>query len=126
MEFPLWHNGIRSVYGALGRRFDSQPVQWVKDPTLSLAWELHMQQGGQKKKRKEKEKEREKGGQNPKVLLHLRLHLISVSLCNQSSPAPVGLRSNLRSASGARLLSEHLGLRPSLILPLEVKPKREL
>ena len=25
MEFPLWHNGIGSILGALGHRFDPQP-----------------------------------------------------------------------------------------------------
>ena len=30
----MWGNWIGSVSGALGRAFDTQPTQWVKDPAL--------------------------------------------------------------------------------------------
>ena len=33
-EFQMWGNWIGSVSGALGRAFDTQPTQWVKDPAL--------------------------------------------------------------------------------------------
>ena len=62
MEFPLWCNGIGSGLGVLGCGFDPRPgtgaspvslrwfaaVAWI----CSLAWELHMLWGGQKKKKK--------------------------------------------------------------------------
>ena len=54
---------ISGVLGALGRRFDPSPAQWVKDPALPQLWlrselqlgsdpwpqELRMPRGGQKK-----------------------------------------------------------------------------
>ena len=36
-ELLLWHNGISSVLGALGRRFDFL-AQWVEDPALPWLW----------------------------------------------------------------------------------------
>ena len=33
-EFSLWHNGIGSVSGGIGGRFDPQPGTVVKDPVL--------------------------------------------------------------------------------------------
>lgn len=41
VSFPLWHNGIGGISGALGRRFDPCLAQWVKDPVLTqlgAAW----------------------------------------------------------------------------------------
>ena len=43
-EFPLWHNGIGSLLGALGCRFHP-PTETVGQ---SLAQKLHMPQGGNK------------------------------------------------------------------------------
>ena len=37
-EIPLWHNRIISVSGALERRLDPRPAQWVKDPALLQLW----------------------------------------------------------------------------------------
>ena len=34
LEFLHWHNRISSISGALGYRFDPQPVTWFKDPEL--------------------------------------------------------------------------------------------
>ena len=64
-EFPLWCSGISGILEVLGRRFNSRSntvsgsgiatvVAWVTAMTQiwSLALEVHMPRGGQKKKKK--------------------------------------------------------------------------
>ena len=34
LEFPLWHNGIGGLLGALGCRSVPHLAKWVKDPVL--------------------------------------------------------------------------------------------
>ena len=68
LEFPWWRDGISGVSAASGHRFHPGLTRWIKDLVLlqiwcncsldrSLAWELHVLRGGQKRK-KEKEKKK--------------------------------------------------------------------
>ena len=37
-EFPLCHNGIGGILGAVGYRFNPHMAQWVKDLVLPWLW----------------------------------------------------------------------------------------
>ena len=55
-EFPLWCNRIGGILRILGCRFNYHPGPEAQ--IRSLAWEVHMLWGGQKKKEKETENKR--------------------------------------------------------------------
>ena len=36
-EFPMWHNGISSIFAVPGHRFDPHLAQWVKVSGVAAA-----------------------------------------------------------------------------------------